>query len=121
LVEVVFESIKMCHPKLPIRREPVIELSPGLGSDPVQSALRIGPGVHQSGLLEDPQVLRYGRLAEAEVINQLAHRPLSIPKQTDNCESLRVTQDLQRCQSRHLRSMSLQLYIRQAMLFGDWP
>ena len=82
--------VKVRAPQPAIGGEPVVELSQRLGSDAVETTLRVRARLDQASLLQDPQVLRDGRLAEAEPIYKLSHRLLPVPEDAQNCLPVRL-------------------------------
>jgi hypothetical protein len=98
---VLFESIQMRRPELPIGGEPFIELRERLRANAIQTALGVRAGVDQAGLLEDPQVLGHRWLAEAEEIDKLSDGSLSSQEVVDDREPTGFAQDLERRQDRH--------------------
>jgi hypothetical protein len=94
---VIFETIQVGRPQSAVGREPLVELGEWLGSDPVQAALRIGPGLDQSCVLEDLQVLGHGRLTEAEVRHELSHGSFAVAEQVEDGLPVGLAEDLERC------------------------
>jgi hypothetical protein len=52
-----FESIQVSGPEPAERSEPGIDLLEGFRFEPVETALCVDPGFHETGLAEDSQVL----------------------------------------------------------------
>jgi hypothetical protein len=71
---VAFESVDVRRPKLPKRREPGIDFSKRLGSQPVETALCVHRGFYEAALSQHSQVLRYGRLRHTKSTLDLANR-----------------------------------------------
>jgi hypothetical protein len=74
----VFQSVEMRRPELAVRGQPLVEICEWLGPDPVQAALRVHARLDQPRISEDPQVLRDGRLAEAETLDELTDWSLAV-------------------------------------------
>jgi hypothetical protein len=91
-----FEAVEMCRPEPAVRVEPLIERLERSRADSIQAPLGFGPDFDQSGVLEHAQVLRHGRLAQVEAIDQITDRPLSIPEQVKDFPAAGLAQYVQR-------------------------
>jgi hypothetical protein len=69
-----FQGVEPSRPKLPVRRQPLVDLGQALGSKLVPAPLRVRAHPHQPGVTQHAQVLRDAGLAEAEGVDQLAYR-----------------------------------------------
>jgi hypothetical protein len=90
-----FEGVQPAAPQLPVGREPPVHLRKPLGPQPVQAALPVRPNAHQPGVAQHAQVLRYPGLGEAEPADELAHGPLTLPKEVENAPALRLGEDVE--------------------------
>jgi len=97
----VFQALQMRRPQLAIRLQPLIEISERLGPDPVHTALRVHPRLDQPRISKHPQVLRDGRLAEPQILDELPNRSLAIAKQLEDREPARLSEHLKRGKLRH--------------------
>src|SRR5271156_2864172 len=75
-VEVAFESIQMSGPEPPERSQPGIRLLKWLRFQPVETALSVHRGFHETGLSQHTQVLGHGRLRHTKLTLDLPHRLL---------------------------------------------
>ncbi len=71
-IEMVLQGVQPCLPCAPVRLKPGIELGQRSGVKLIAAALGVGVRHHQTGITQDPQMLRGAGLAEAQGINQLA-------------------------------------------------
>jgi hypothetical protein len=97
-----FQSIEMGCPERAIGGEPVVERFQRSGTDPVETALGLGPDVDQAGVLEDAQVFRHRRLTQGEMVDQLTDRSLSVTEAIEDGPAARLTEDVQRGKGAHL-------------------
>ena len=75
-VEVAFESIDVSGPEPAERSQPGIQLLKWFGFQPVETALCVHRGFHETGLAQHSQVLGHGRLRHTKLTLDLSHRPL---------------------------------------------
>ena len=75
-VEVAFESIHVSRPEPAKRSQPGIQLLKWFRFQPVETALCVHRGFHETGLAQHSQVLGYGRLRHAKLTLDLSHRLL---------------------------------------------
>jgi hypothetical protein len=100
----VLEAIEVRRPERAVRREPFVELGKRFGPDAVQPALRVRTHVDEPRLLEDAEMLGHGRLAHAEVVDELADRPFpAVAKQVEERQPAWFGEDLQRGEGSHGR------------------
>ena len=76
MVEVAFESIYVSGPEPAERSQPCIHLLKWFRSQPVETALCVHRGFDETGLSQDSQVLRHGRLRHTKVTLDLSDRLL---------------------------------------------
>ena len=75
MVEVAFESIHMSGPEAAERSQPGIDLLEGFGPQPVETALRVHPRLHETCLAQHAQVLG-DRGCGIQAALDLSYRPL---------------------------------------------
>jgi hypothetical protein len=75
-VEVAFESIHVSGPEPAERSQPGIDLLKWFRFQPVETALSVHPGFHETGLSQHSQVLGHGRLRHVKLTLDLSNRPL---------------------------------------------
>lgn len=80
----ILQLIKVRGPQPAIGRQPVVKLGQGLGPDAIEATLRVDACLDQSSLLQHPEVLGDGRLADAEPIYELPDRSLPVPENVQN-------------------------------------
>jgi hypothetical protein len=97
----MFESVEVRCPKLPVRGQPVVELREWLGPDAIEAALRIRACFHEARVLEDAKVLGHSRLAEAEAVDELPDRLFAVAQEVEDLKPPRLGQDLQGSESSH--------------------
>jgi hypothetical protein len=103
---VVFEAIEVRRPELAVRREPLVELCERFRPDAIQAALCIGARLDEARVLEDAEVLRHGRLAEAHALDELADGSFSVAKQIEDRDPARFSQNVQRSELAHRCSIT---------------
>jgi hypothetical protein len=95
-VEVPFEGVDVSGPEPAELSQPHIDLLKGFGSQPVETALRIYCGFHETGLAQHPQVLGDGRLGHAEAALDLTHRLLGCNQKAQYRAAIRLGNDFER-------------------------
>jgi len=105
----------MGRPECAVGRQPVVERFQGPGADPVEAALGIGPDIDQPGISEHPEMLRHRRLAQVEMVDQLADRPLTVTEEIEDGPAARFGQDVQCGKGAHLTYITRELYTGQAV------
>jgi len=75
-VEVAFESIYMSGPEAAELGQPGIQLLKWFRVQPVETALCVHRGLHETGLTQHAQVLGHGRLRHTKLTLDLSHRLL---------------------------------------------
>jgi len=76
VVEVAFESIYVSRPEPAERSQPGIHLLKWFRSQPVETALSVHGGLHETGLAQHSQVLGHGRLRHMKSTLDLSNRLL---------------------------------------------
>ena len=71
-----FESIDVSGPELAEGSEPVVDLLKGFGSEPVETALSVHGGLHETGAAQHPQMLGDGGLRHTKLTLDFTHRLL---------------------------------------------
>src|SRR5262249_34577484 len=94
-VEVTFESIDVSGPEPAERSQPGIHLLKGLRSQPVETALCVHGGLHETGLAQHPQLLGDGRLRHLELTLDLSNRLLGRGQETQDRASVRLRDDVE--------------------------
>ncbi len=74
----LFEGVKTFDPVPAVGGQPRVHLGQRSGMQRVEPAPAIGTHVDEPGLAEYPQVLRDAGLRDAQVVHQLADRPLTL-------------------------------------------
>ena len=74
MVEVAFERIYVRGPEPAELSQPGIELLKWFRFQPVETALGVHCGFHETSLAQHPQVLGHGRLRHAKPALDLSHR-----------------------------------------------
>ena len=111
----IFQSIQPGRPQPAVGRQPGIEFGQRLGPNAVEAALRIGASLDHSRLLEHPKVLRYGWLAQVEMIHKLSYRSLPFPKEVKDGLPAGLAQNLEGIECRHPTNIRLRLYSCQGL------
>jgi hypothetical protein len=75
-IKVAFESIYVSIPEPAELSQPGIHLLKWFRSQPVETALRVHRGFHETGLAQHAQVLGHGRLRHMKLTLDLSHRLL---------------------------------------------
>jgi hypothetical protein len=75
-VEVAFKSIQVSGPEAAERSQPGIHLLQWFRFQPVETALCVHGGFHETGLSQHSQVLGHGRLRQTKLTLDLSHRLL---------------------------------------------
>jgi hypothetical protein len=98
----VFQSIEMGGPELPVRGQPLVQLGQRLRPDAIQAPLGVGAGFYKSGVLENAEVLRDGRLTEAEAADELADGALAVAKQLEDGDPSGLGESRKRSELAHI-------------------
>ncbi len=94
-VEVAFESIQVIGPEPTERSQPGIRLLKWLRFQPVETALSVHRGFHETGLSEHPQVLGHSRLRHTKLALDLSHRLLGGDEEAQNRAAVRFGNDFE--------------------------
>ena len=73
-VKVAFESIYVSRPEPAELSQPGIHLLKWFGFQPVETALCVHRGFHETGISQHAQVLGHGRLGHTKLALDLSHR-----------------------------------------------
>jgi len=73
---VAFEGIHVSQPEPAERSQPGIDLLKWLGFQPVEAALCVHRGFHETGVSQHSQVFRHGRLRHMKLTLDLSYRLL---------------------------------------------
>ena len=75
-IQVAFESIQVSRPEPAERRQPGVHLLEWFRFQPVETALCVHLGFHETGLAQHAQVLGHGRLRHTKLTLDLPDRLL---------------------------------------------
>src|SRR5205823_13281498 len=73
---------------LPLLRVPVVDLAERRGREPVDAPFPVGPHRDESGLAQDPQVLRHAGLAQGQELHEVAGRALAVAQAVEDQTSM---------------------------------
>ena len=104
------QGIQAGGPELPVRLKPLVDFPQRTGAQPVQAALGIGANGHQACFAQHPQVLRHGRLADAEHADKIGHRLLRLAQKVEDGAPVCLREYLE--ESGHTELVCLTSYIR---------
>ena len=93
--EVPFESIHVGGPEAAELGQPGIHLLKWLRFQPVETALGIYRGFHETGLAQHAQVLGHGRLRHTKVALDLSHRLLRRNQEAQDCPAAGLGNDFE--------------------------
>ena len=94
-IEVAFESIQVSGPEAAELGEPGIDLLKWFRFQPVETALCVHCGLHETGVAQDSQVLGNGRLRHTKPALDLSHRLLGRGQQAQYGASVRLRNDFE--------------------------
>jgi hypothetical protein len=89
---VLFESVKSLGPMSPVRVQPGVHLGQWRSPQGIEAAPTGGAHTDQPRVFENPQLLRDGRLGDAEVVNEFTYRALALPEQIEDPAARRLCQ-----------------------------
>ena len=89
------QGIQMNGPQTAEGGEPGLYLLERLGPDPVDTALCIHGRLHDTGVAQDAQVLRHGRLRHFEMAFDVPDRLLRAREQAENGAPVRLREHLE--------------------------
>src|SRR4051812_6656805 len=92
-IEVPFERVDVGGPELTEWRQPGIHLLQWLRVQPVETALCVDRGFDETGLAQDAQVLRDGRLRHPQLTLDLADRLFGGDQEAENGAAVRLRDD----------------------------
>src|SRR5215470_2386751 len=92
-VEVTLERIQVRGPDPAELRQPGVDLLKRLGLEPIETALRIHRGLHETGLAQDSQVLRHGWLRHPEPALDVSHRTFGRGQEAQDRAPVRLGND----------------------------
>ena len=89
------ESIYVSGPESAERLQPGVDLLQRFRFQPVETALGVHRGFHETGVSQHSQVLRYGRLRHFKLTLDLPHRLLRGDEEAQYCPAVRLGYDLE--------------------------
>src|SRR5438270_11816354 len=92
-VEVAFESIDVSGPEPPERSQPGVDRLKWLGSQPVETALGVHRGFHETGLSQHPQVFGNGGLRQSQLLFDITDGSLRGREQAQDGAAARLGND----------------------------
>ena len=95
-IEVAFESIQVSGPEPPELSQPGIHLLEWPRLQPVETALCVHRGFHETGLAQHSQVLGHGRLRHTKSTLNLSHRLLGRDQEAQYRAAVRLRNDFER-------------------------
>jgi len=105
-VEVAFESIHVSGPEPAEGRQPGIHLQKRFWLQPVETALCVHRGFHETSLAQHAQVLGHGRLRHTQLTLDLSHRLLGRNQKAQDRAAVRLRNDFEdRLHSPYILSM----------------
>jgi hypothetical protein len=94
-IKVAFESIHVTGPETAELSQPVIHLPKRFGFQPVEAALCVHRGFHETGVAQHAQVLRHSRLWHTKLTLDLSHRLLRGDQKTQDRAAVRFGNDFE--------------------------
>src|SRR5262245_51855032 len=92
----VLERIQAIVPEATVRRQPGVDLGERLRADLVPASLGVLTDPHQAGVAEHLQMLRDARLTDAELVDEIANRALTLAQQIQDTPSGGLSKNLER-------------------------
>src|SRR4051794_6074762 len=83
-VEVALEGVEAVRPQAAVRREPRVDLRERLRAQLVPAPLRVLANADEAAVAQDPEVLRHPRLAEPELVHELADGSRALEQQVED-------------------------------------
>src|SRR5919197_1019322 len=117
LVEVALQRIEAPRPHRAIRLEPRVDLPQWVRTHPVETTLRVGARLHETGVAQHSEMLGHRRLADVQRIHQISDRALALPQQVEDQPAIRLRHHLERTR-RHSTNIPSRLYNCQVMPVG---
>lgn len=112
-----FQAIEGVRPQPPVRSQPSVDLSQRLGANAVEAPLCIDAGLHETDVAQHTQVLRHGRLAQAQFTDEVSDGALPVPEQIEDRTATRLSKG----SKAHAGSMPGWLYAWQGMYLPGYP
>jgi len=94
-IKVAFESIHVRGPEAAELRQPGIHLFKWFRFQPVETALCVHRGLHESGIAQYAQMFGHGRLRHMKLALDLSHRLLRRDQQTQDRAAVRLRNDFE--------------------------
>ena len=88
-----FESIDVSGPEPAERSQPGVDLLKRLGSQPVETALGVHRGFHETGLSQHPQVFGNGGLRQSQLLFDITDGSLRGREQAQDGAAARLGDD----------------------------
>jgi len=95
VIEVAFERIQVSGPEPAERSQPGFELLNWFRFQPVETALCVHRGFHETGLAQHSQVLRHGRLRHPKLTLDLSNRLLRREQEAQDRAAVRLRNDFE--------------------------
>lgn len=86
----VFETLQVHHPEMPVVRQPVVDVAERIGlqfANPLTAALALG---YQAGILQHAKVFIDSRAAEGKLLGQSPDRLTARAKSVENLSARRI-------------------------------
>lgn len=90
------ERIDVPQPQLTERRQPFVDLLQRFGPQAVEATLGVNRCFDEAGLTQHAEMLRHGRLRNAELALDLPHRPLRRKQETQDRAAVGLGNDPER-------------------------
>jgi hypothetical protein len=97
LVQVAFEHVEALAPQRAVGRQPVVDFAQWVEPQPVYATLGIHAGLDEAGLTQHAQVLRDGRLAHRQQLDELSHGSCAAAEEVEDAASVGLGEDLEGC------------------------
>jgi hypothetical protein len=94
-IQVAFESIQVSGPEPAELSQPGIHLLKWFRFQPVETALCVHRGFHETGLAQHSQVLGHGRLRHTKLTFDLSHRLLGRDQEAQDRAAVRLRNDFE--------------------------
>jgi hypothetical protein len=107
------ERIDVRGPQLTERRQPRVNLTKWLGSQPIEATLCVDGGFDEAGLAQHAQVFRDGRLRHPEFFFDLSDGLFGRDEQTQDCAAVGLGNDFE--DGFHAASMPVMAYACQGI------
>lgn len=82
------QALIVCFPNAPVSFDPYFKLLQWRRPQLVDPPLRVHADVYESGIAQHPQMFRDLRLAKAQRVNYVPHRPRTAPEQFNNLKAI---------------------------------